>query len=109
MNKTPLATYILIGINVVVFAWLAFQQQDLMMSGNADVLAIIRAGANLNPLTLGGQPWRVISSMFLHFGIIHLLVNMYALFVLGRLLEPALGSGRFLLVYFLRQIATLTM
>lgn len=105
MNKTPLATYILIGINVVVFAWLAFQQQDLMMSGNGDILAIIRAGANLNPLTLGGQPWRVISSMFLHFGIIHLLVNMYALFVLGRLLEPALGTGRFLLVYFFCGIA----
>lgn len=105
MNKTPLATYILIGLNVVVFAWLALQQQSLMMDTSADVLAIIRAGANLNPLTLGGQPWRIVTCMFLHFGVIHLLVNMYALYVLGKGLEPAMGSGRFVLVYLICGIA----
>lgn len=105
MNKTPISTYILIGINVLAFAWLAFQQQSLMMDNNEDVLAILHAGANLNPFTLGGQPWRIITSMFLHFGIIHLLVNMYALYVLGTSLEPALGTTRFLLVYFFCGIA----
>lgn len=43
--------------------------------------------------------------MFLHYGIIHLAVNMYALYVLGTLLEPALGTTRFLLVYFFCGIA----
>jgi rhomboid protease GluP len=105
MSKTPIATYILIGINVLVFAWLAFQQQSLMMNNTADVLAILNAGANHNPFTLGGQPWRMITSMFLHFGIVHLLVNMYALYVLGTGLEPALGTTRYLLVYFFCGIA----
>jgi membrane associated rhomboid family serine protease/antitoxin component YwqK of YwqJK toxin-antitoxin module len=105
MGKTAISTYILIGINVLAFGWLAFQQQSLMMNSSPDVLAILNAGANLNPFTLGGQPWRIITSMFLHFGIIHLLVNMYALYVLGTLLEPALGTTRFLLVYFFCGIA----
>lgn len=105
MNKNSLATYILIGLNVAVFAWLAIQQKSIMMDTSADVLAIINAGANLNPLTLGGQPWRIVTAMFLHFGIIHLLVNMYALYVLGKLLEPVLGSGRFVLVYLICGIA----
>ena len=99
------STYFLIGINVVVFAWLAFQQQSLTMNTSADVLAILEAGANLNPYTLGGEPWRIITSMFLHFGIVHLLVNMYGLYVLGAILEPALGTTRFLLLYFFCGIA----
>src|SRR3989337_28653 len=99
------STYLLIGINVIVFAWLAFQQQSLMMNRSGDVLAILEAGANLNPYTLGGEPWRIITSMFLHFGIVHLLVNMYGLYVLGTILEPALGTTRFLLVYFFCGIA----
>jgi membrane associated rhomboid family serine protease/antitoxin component YwqK of YwqJK toxin-antitoxin module len=99
------STYFLIGINVIVFAWLAFQQQSLTMNTSADVLAILEAGANLNPYTLGGEPWRIITSMFLHFGVVHLLVNMYGLYVLGTVLEPALGTTRFLLVYFFCGIA----
>src|SRR5688500_5142217 len=105
MTKTPISTYILIGINLIAFGWLALQQQSLMMDSNFDVLAILDAGANLNPFTLGGQPWRIITSMFLHFGIIHLLVNMYGLYYLGTSLEPAVGTIRFLLVYFFCGIA----
>src|SRR5688572_27654621 len=105
MTKTPISTYVLIAINLVVFAWLALQQQSLMMDSNLDVLAILHAGANLNPFTLGGQPWRIITSMFLHFGIIHLAVNMYALYALGTQLEPAVSTIRFLLIYFFCGIA----
>ncbi len=100
-----ISTYFLIGINIIVFAWLAFQQQSLVMNTSADVLAILEAGANFNPYTLGGEPWRIITSMFLHFGIVHLLVNMYGLYVLGAVLEPALGTTRFLLLYFFCGIA----
>src|SRR5688572_22791079 len=100
MGKTAIATYVLIAINLIAYGFLAFQQQSFLMDNNVDSLAILHAGANLNPLTLGGQPWRMISSMFLHFGIIHLLVNMYALYALGTLLEPAVGTVRFLMVYF---------
>lgn len=104
MTKT-LATYGLIGINVAVFGWLAWQQQSLMMNTQADILALLHSGANFNPFTLGGEPWRLLTSMFLHQGVLHLLLNMYGLFMLGRWLEPGLGSFRFLLVYFLTGIA----
>jgi membrane associated rhomboid family serine protease len=105
MMKT-LATYVLIGINVVVFAWLAWQQQSLLMNTQADSLAILWGGANFNPLTLNGEPWRLVTSMFLHFGILHLAVNMYGLYSLGIGLEPAVGTPRFLLVYLLCGLAS---
>src|SRR5687768_9694385 len=98
-------TLILIGANVVVFALIAWQQKNLLMNTSADALAILRAGANLNPFTLGGQPWRIISCVFLHFGIIHLAVNMYGLFALGSMLEPGIGSTRFVVLYFICGLA----
>lgn len=105
MIKNSVSTFALIGLNLIVFAWLAIQQQSLMMKSSLDVLAILHAGANLNPFTLGGEPWRIITSMFLHFGVIHLLVNMGALYLLGRMLEPTLGPTKFLIIYFFCGIA----
>ncbi|HEY3406127.1 MAG TPA: rhomboid family intramembrane serine protease [Ohtaekwangia sp.] len=99
MNLRQPVTIVTIAINVLVFAVLAWHLQSLMMNKGSDVIAILQAGANLNPFTLGGQPWRIITSMFLHFGIIHVVVNMYALWNLGTLLEPGIGSLRFTLLY----------
>jgi membrane associated rhomboid family serine protease len=48
-----------------------------------------------------GQYYRLLTSMFLHYGLLHLALNMWALWVLGRELEGQLGPGRFLLLYFL--------
>ena len=47
------------------------------------------------------RPWTVITSMFSHGSWLHLLFNMYSLFVLGRILEPALGRVRFAALYFI--------
>jgi membrane associated rhomboid family serine protease len=46
-----------------------------------------------------GQPYRLVTSAFLHAGIIHLAFNMFALYILGTLLEPAIGTARFVGVY----------
>ncbi|HYI76983.1 MAG TPA: rhomboid family intramembrane serine protease [Chryseolinea sp.] len=105
MTKIPISTYILLGINLSVFGLLALQQGTVMFDSDADAMAILRVGANFNPFTLGTQPWRILTSMFLHYGIIHLAVNMYALYTLGMLLEPAMGTTRFLLLYFFCGIA----
>lgn len=51
------------------------------------------------------QPYRFITSAFLHNGFWHLVLNMYALWLLGRALEPALGWARYLALYFLSAIA----
>ncbi|MVM40287.1 rhomboid family intramembrane serine protease [Spirosoma sp. HMF3257] len=56
-------------------------------------------GANYSPLTLGGQPWRLLSSCFLHIGILHLVFNMYALVQIGPILEPLLGTRQFTIAY----------
>jgi membrane associated rhomboid family serine protease/antitoxin component YwqK of YwqJK toxin-antitoxin module len=98
-------TIVLIAVNVAVFALLAWQQKSLLMHTTADIFAILRAGANLNPFTLDGQPWRIVTCMFLHFGIIHLAANMYGLWSLGTMLEPGIGSARFALLYFICGLA----
>ena len=52
-----------------------------------------------------GEWYRMISSGFVHFGILHVAMNMYILYQLGRMLEPALGSLKFGLVYFASMLA----
>lgn len=60
---------------------------------------LIAWGGNFNEALLQGQWWRLFTCMFLHAGILHLLMNMYALNYVGTLLEPALGKTRFIIAY----------
>jgi rhomboid protease GluP len=62
-------------------------------------------GTNIGPLTTGGQWWRLVSSMFLHFGVFHMALNMWALYVGGRLAERLFGSWAFALLYFASGLA----
>jgi rhomboid protease GluP len=61
--------------------------------------AMIRLGTDYTPLTLGGQWWRLLTSTFLHFGLLHLAFNMWALYVNGRVAERIYGSLRYLIIY----------
>jgi rhomboid protease GluP len=89
-------TPIILGINILVFVLMVISGVSPVLP-NAD--ALIGWGANYRPLTMGGEPWRLFTSMFLHFGIIHLATNMYAFYSLGRMLEPFIGKWRFILLY----------
>jgi len=60
---------------------------------------LLRWGANWGPLTLGTQPWRALTSNYVHIGIIHILFNMWCLWDLGQLSERILGRWTYLLVY----------
>jgi rhomboid protease GluP len=62
-------------------------------------------GANYGPAIRAGEYWRLVTSMFLHGGLVHLALNGWALFQLGALLETLMGSSRMLLVYFVTGIA----
>jgi membrane associated rhomboid family serine protease len=65
----------------------------------------IRLGANYGPLTLTGQWWRLLTSMFLHFGILHIALNMWCLLQLGLLAERMMGRAAFTLLYFATGLA----
>lgn len=89
-------TYAIIAINILIFIAMAVQGVGII---TPDTIAVIKWGANLAPLTLGGEWWRLLSSVFLHFGILHLLLNMYALYFIGSYLEPMLGKVRYIAAY----------
>jgi len=60
---------------------------------------LTRWGSNLSDLTLHGQPWRLITCLFVHAGLSHLLLNMFSLWLLGLLVEDRVGPLRLALVY----------
>jgi len=96
---------ILININILVFIAMIISGVHLMMPENHDLL---NWGANFRPLTLEGEWWRLFTACFLHIGIFHLLLNMYALLYIGLLLEPYLGKTRFLAAYLISGVAAST-
>jgi membrane associated rhomboid family serine protease len=93
----PRATYALIAINVIVFIVSTSAGGGLTKAGGGE---IIRRGELFGPAVADGHEyWRLVTSGFLHAGILHLGMNMLFLFFLGSLLEPAIGPGRFVTVY----------
>src|SRR5690606_41227682 len=98
--RNPRVTLLLIIANVLVFAAMALYQQNLWFNRDQDFYFMLVTGANFNPYTVGGDYWRLFTSMFMHWGVVHLVVHMYALYGIGGVLDPFLGSLRFL-VFFL--------
>jgi len=96
------ATWSLIAANVLVFAAMLAAGANLWHSTNGIPLAW---GANFGPATQDGQWWRLVSAMFVHFGLFHLGMNMLALWDGGRLVERMYGHWRFLVIYFVAGIA----
>ncbi len=94
-------TPLLIDINVLVFILMTAMGGDIYSpSGNI----LLKWGANYQPLTLNGEWWRLITCCFVHIGILHLFMNMFALLFIGILLEGKLGRLRFLTAYILTGI-----
>lgn len=102
LGARSLVTPSIIAINIAVFIAMFFAGADLV-SPNAAVH--IRFGSNFGPLTWTGQEWRLLTSAFLHFGIIHIALNMYALYQGGSLVERLFGSGRFAAIYLLSALS----
>src|SRR6478609_5539257 len=94
----PILTYTLIGVNVL--AYLGTLVSGSSVSGSVGGANSLLFKAALNgPAVAGGDWWRIITSGFMHYSFFHLLFNMYALYILGQMLEPAIGSLRFGLIY----------
>lgn len=93
-GSAMLVTWWLIGVNGVVYA--------LQWLGQAVGLSLSQMFAYA-PVHTTSEPWRMLTSGFLHSmsSPLHLVLNMYMLYLFGRMLEPALGRGRFLLLFLL--------
>lgn len=89
----PLGTYTIFALCVVMWLWAT------ATGGTEDSLTLFRFGANYPQLTLKGEWWRLFGSMFMHIGLIHLLVNMYSLFAVGPLLEKLYGNVKYLALF----------
>ncbi|MFI5714904.1 rhomboid family intramembrane serine protease [Nocardia sp. NPDC051750] len=96
-TATPYVTYVLIALNVVVYAITAAQSRSLMENQRGSALFI--DWVMYPPAVAAGEWFRVVGSGFLHYGLIHLLLNMFALYVVGRDIELVLGRARYLAVY----------
>ncbi len=99
----PRWTFILLGINVAVFlAMTVFGAlKGLGLGGSQDTRVLLIFGAMQNQLIAQGDYYRLLTSMFLHIGLIHLAFNSYALYIVGQDVERLYGSARFLVIYFL--------
>jgi membrane associated rhomboid family serine protease len=94
LTTDPTLTYVLIAINVLAGLGSSF-------GGNVGTSGSLTDAGELSRGTMAsGDYWTLLTSGFLHRGLFHLLANMLALYILGTMLEPALGRRRFALIYF---------
>jgi membrane associated rhomboid family serine protease len=104
MSTVPRVTYALIAINIVAF----LSEGHLTISSTGAVNDVYLKGALLGSSPLPGlagqgvahdQYWRIVTSGFLHENLLHIGFNMYILYILGQMLEPAMGSFKFAVIY----------
>lgn len=95
------ATLLFVGLNAAMFLYMLAKGAPLMHPNAAEIL---RFGANFGPLTLGSQWWRMVMAMFVHIGLVHLLINEWCLWDLGFMAEQLYGPRTFAAVYLLSGI-----
>lgn len=98
--KKPIVTYSLIFICILVFTLMY-----VLGNGSTDNYTLLVFGANVDTLTKNGDYYRLFTSMFLHIGILHLLCNMYSLYIIGKEVENVFGKVKYLIIYLLSGIA----
>jgi len=96
LRAEPQLTYAIIAINVLVFV-----AQVAAGAGGFDSTSgrVFSEGALYGPLVADGEWWRIVTGGFLHGGFLHIAFNMYFIYFLGTMLEPAIGKVRFAALY----------
>ncbi len=98
-QKKPIMTYLLIAINTVVFL-----AMYLLGEGSRDVSTLIEFGANYGARVRDGEYYRLLTSAFVHIGLLHFFLNNYALYVIGSQIESFLGRFKYIVVYLLSAV-----
>ncbi len=96
VSGPPWITPIIVALNVAVFAAMAVATKRLGQFPPQELLAW---GANFGILTINGQWWRLFTALFVHFSLLHVLLNMWALWNIGRLSERLFGHAALLCLY----------
>jgi rhomboid protease GluP len=100
-HKIPYTTYILIGLNLLIYGL------EVKLGGSENFLVLERLGALMPEKVLAGEWWRLIGANFLHYGLFHLATNMLSLFFVGRLIELSLGVMNYLIIYLVSGIGSM--
>ena len=95
----PVVTWVLIGINGLI--WLGLEGAG----GSEDPDVLLDFGALYGPLIANGEYWRIFTAMFLHVGLMHLVVNSFGLLIFGNMVERVYGHLRFGIIYVLAGLA----
>src|SRR6266849_11169983 len=101
-SAVPTVTQGIFGINVAVFLGMALAGVSIT---NPTTQELLHWGANSARLTLAGDWWRLVTSMFLHIGIIHIALNMWCLWSLGAVCESLYGPWTFAAVYLISGVS----
>lgn len=97
--KKPIITYAIMIICIILFIMMY-----IFGNGSESTNTLINFGANYDVLTKSGEYYRLFTCMFLHIGIMHLICNMYSLYVIGKEVEGLFGKWKYLLIYLLSGI-----
>lgn len=92
-NGKPRFTYLFIAVQIMMFLLME------AAGGSTNTSVLIQFGAKSNWLILEGEWWRLFTPIFLHIGILHLVMNTLALYYLGSMVERLFGNSRFLFIY----------
>ena len=89
-SKKPIVTYTIMLLCIIMFIISGF---------GVDIVSLIKFGANYGEYVKNGEVFRLVSSMFLHAGFIHIFFNMYSLYVIGPKIEDFYGKWKYILIY----------
>lgn len=99
-KRTP-GTWGLITLNLVAF------YGEVRLGGSENIWVLYRLGALVPQDVLAGESWRLLAATFLHFGLAHLAMNMFGLYILGQFVESRLGFLRFLIAYLISGVGSM--
>ena len=98
--KKPFITYGIIALNIIVFVLMY-----ILGDGSTDPYTLIKFGANYRGSVINSEFYRLVTCAFLHIGLLHLIFNSYALYVIGVQIESYFGKIKYVAIYLLSAVS----